>query len=70
MQPSAIDASFATCEMLPLASLIATMFSTFRARVTAVSGRILQPVRLGTLYRMHGRLMEFAIAVKCAIRPF
>ena len=39
----------AVWEILPTASFTPTMFGTFLQRYATVSGRMLQPVRLGTL---------------------
>lgn len=63
-------ASLATCEIFPLASLIATTLDAFLAILIAVSGKILQPVRLGTLYKIIGTFTLFATDVKCSTRPF
>lgn len=67
--PSANSISFATCEMLPLASFTPTIFSTFFTSFTMVSGKMLHPVLLGTLYNKIGRVTLFATAVKCFTRP-
>ena len=48
--------------MLPLASLTALMFGCF-ASSASVAGVRLQPVRLGTLYRMQGICTASAMAV-------
>jgi len=56
------DAIFATCDILPLASFIATMLSIFDSS-KHVSGFILTPVLLGTLYSIIGNDVLFAITV-------
>ena len=61
--PSVKYMVFAACATFPVASLIATMFSTSWYSFAAVSGRILHPVRLGTLYMIIGSFTEFAISV-------
>jgi hypothetical protein len=52
----------AICEMFPLASFIATMFSIFDNSLQ-VSGKIFTPVLLATLYNIIGSFVLFAIAV-------
>ena len=49
MFPSMRLIIFVIWEMFPVASLIPTMLSTFFTSDATVSGRMLQPVRLGTL---------------------
>lgn len=56
------EAILAICEILPDASFIATIFSIFD-NSKQVSGLILTPVLLGTLYKMIGRDTSFAIAL-------
>lgn len=55
-------AILAICEILPEASLIATIFSILD-NSKQVSGLILTPVLLGTLYKIIGRVTSFAMAV-------
>lgn len=50
----------ATCDILPLASFMATMLLILD-KATHVSGNIFRPVLLGTLYRIIGRVVSFAI---------
>ena len=50
------------CATLPVASLIATTFSTSLKIFAAVSGRILHPVLPGTLYMMIGNFVHSAIS--------
>ena len=57
-----------TWARLPLASLTPFMLGSLHSSAS-VAGRMLQPVRLGTLYRMQGSETAFAIAEKCAISP-
>ena len=56
------DAISATCEIFPLASLIATIFSIFESS-KHVLGSIFTPVLLGTLYKIIGIFTEDAIAL-------
>lgn len=53
----------AICDKFPLASLIATMFEIFESS-RHVSGVILTPVLLGTLYTIIGKRVLSAIALK------
>ena len=50
----------ATWEILPLASFIATILSILD-KARHVSGNIFNPVLLGTLYKIIGNVVEFAI---------
>ena len=61
--PSASIIVFDSCERLPVAAFIATILSTSFASLTAVSGSILHPVLLGTLYMIIGRSIDLAIVV-------
>ena len=65
LQSAAISA---TWDKLPLASFMATMFSILESS-KQVEGNMFKPVLLGTLYIIIGKEVEFAIAVKCAIKP-
>ena len=47
---------------------MATMFSILESS-KQVEGNMFKPVLLGTLYIITGKEVEFAIAVKCAIKP-
>lgn len=53
-------AILATCEIFPLASFIATILGILE-RARQVSGSMLTPVRLGTLYNTIGRSTLLAI---------
>ena len=55
-------AIFATCDMLPLASFMATMFSILDSS-RHVSGVMLTPVLEATLYTIIGLFTSFAIAL-------
>ena len=52
----------AICDKFPLASFIATIFGIFESS-KQVSGAMLTPVLLGTLYSIIGSQVLFAIAV-------
>ncbi len=52
----------AICERFPLASFIATIFDIFD-NSKHVCGKIFTPVLLGTLYKIIGSVVEFAMAV-------
>ena len=59
LQSSAI---FATCEIFPLASFIATIFFIFES-FKQICGSILTPVLLGTLYIIIGIFTDLEIAL-------
>lgn len=52
----------ATCEMFPLASFTATIFSILESS-KQVAGVMFRPVLLGTLYRITGMVIALAIAL-------